>query len=106
VWRGAGSWSHAPGRCASATTRAADQPDQPHKRDKPDQARKPHADECFEPDARDSDQPDDPNNNEFAEPSAPALAVDESSPELVAAAGRRRSTDAPSTPTLRIDGFL
>jgi hypothetical protein len=76
VWRGAGAWSHAPGRCASATTRAAHQPDEPHQpdeSDEPDQARKPYADEPFEPDARDSREPDTHHSNE---PNAPALVVD------------------------------
>jgi hypothetical protein len=78
VWSGAGAWSHAPGRCASATTRVADQPDQPdqpHKPDEPDQARKPHADKCFEPDAGDSDQSDEPDTYDSNKPSAAALAV-------------------------------
>ncbi len=63
MWRGAGAWSHAPGRCASATTRAANEPDQPHKPnepdepDEPDQAPEPRADESFEPNARDSNAP-------------------------------------------------
>ncbi len=71
MWSGAGAWSHAPGRCASATTRAADQPDQP---DQPDESYQPYASH-----ADDSDQPGDPNTNESAEPSAAALTVDESS---------------------------